>query len=64
LIKENGAILFRGNSLATKVIDLYMKEFGDTFLLDILKKPIESIYNEKQSCEVNFLISFSNFFNF
>lgn len=50
---ETPSILFRGNSLATKVVDLFMKEYGEHHLRTILRGCIEAIYNDKGSCEVD-----------
>lgn len=50
---ETPSILFRGNSLATKVIDLYMKEYAEKYLQYVLRAPIEAMYIDKQNCEVD-----------
>ena len=50
---DTRAILFRGNSLATKVVDLFMKEFGEHYLRSTLRACVEAIYAEKGSCEVD-----------
>lgn len=45
--------IFRGNSLATKTIDYYMKVVGGQYLASVLKKPINDIYNEHKNCEMD-----------
>jgi len=46
-------IIFRGNSLTTKIIDQYMKLVGSRYLSNTLKRQIQNIYNLKESCEVD-----------
>ncbi|XP_028396464.1 ras GTPase-activating protein 4-like isoform X2 [Dendronephthya gigantea] len=45
--------LFRGNSLATKAVDEFMKVIGIPYLLDTLKPIIDKIYKEKRYCEID-----------
>jgi len=50
---DRGNILFRGNSLGTKVIDLYMKMVGFDYLNETLSPLIDEVYRDKESCEVD-----------
>lgn len=45
---EDPNIIFRGNSMATKVIDQYMKFLGGEYLKDVLSAPIKLVF-EKSS---------------
>ena len=45
-------ILFRGNSVATKIIDNYMKIIGSNYLRSTLKALIENLHNSAESFEV------------
>lgn len=45
-------VLFRANSLTTKVIDLYMKIVGMPFLHSTLTDIVMEVYGNKESCEV------------
>ncbi|XP_046840472.1 ras GTPase-activating protein 4-like isoform X2 [Xenia sp. Carnegie-2017] len=45
--------LFRGNSLATKALDEFMKVIGLPYLLETLKPIIDKIYKEKRYCEID-----------
>jgi hypothetical protein len=46
-------IIFRGNSLTTKIIDQYMKLVGSRYLNNTLRRQIQNVYNLKESCEVD-----------
>jgi hypothetical protein len=46
-------IIFRGNSLTTKIIDQYMKLIGSRYLSNTLRRQIQIVYNLKESCEVD-----------
>ena len=50
---ENMDIIFRGNSLATKALDMYMKLVGGTYLQSTIGKFIKDMYTYKKSCEVD-----------
>ncbi|KAJ3176838.1 Ras GTPase-activating protein 1 [Geranomyces variabilis] len=46
-------ILFRGNSIATKILDQYMKMVGGGYLHSTLQSLIRGVYTSKESCEVD-----------
>lgn len=46
-------IIFRGNSVATKSLDIFMKLVGTQYLLKVLKPIISEIYQGKKSCELD-----------
>ncbi|KAJ3188942.1 Ras GTPase-activating protein 1 [Gaertneriomyces sp. JEL0708] len=46
-------IIFRGNSVATKIVDNYMKLIGTEYLHTTLSSLIKGIYTSKDSCEVD-----------
>eukprot|EP00123_Amoebidium_parasiticum_P011209 comp20574_c1_seq2/m.26483 comp20574_c1_seq2/g.26483 ORF comp20574_c1_seq2/g.26483 comp20574_c1_seq2/m.26483 type:complete len:1157 (-) comp20574_c1_seq2:544-4014(-) len=50
---DNPALLFRGNTLATKALDQYMKQVGTKYLHNTLVPAIAEIYNCKGSCEID-----------
>jgi len=50
---EDSNILFRGNSLATKAVDQYMKMVGTKYLQNTLKNLVMTVYKDSQSCEVD-----------
>eukprot|EP00039_Didymoeca_costata_P010289 m.138291 g.138291 ORF g.138291 m.138291 type:complete len:811 (+) comp14773_c0_seq1:287-2719(+) len=45
--------LFRGNSLATKCTDQFMKSTGLRYLHGVLKKDIDLIFHETKDCEID-----------
>ena len=45
--------MFRGNSLGTKVIDMYMKMVGLDYLNYVLGNLVAEVMNDKESCEVD-----------
>ena len=45
--------LFRGNSLATKSFDQFMKVVGMPYLHETLKPVIDQIYEEKKMVELD-----------
>ncbi|XP_019859524.1 PREDICTED: ras GTPase-activating protein 3-like [Amphimedon queenslandica] len=45
--------LFRGNSVASKVIDEFMKVVGQTYLHRTLQPCIDEIFEVKRSCEID-----------
>ena len=50
---DNSNVMFRGNSLATKAIDLYMKVVGMEYLDDTIGESVRTICDSKFSCEVD-----------
>lgn len=46
-------IIFRGNSVATKSLDIFMKLVGTQYLLKVLKPIITEISQGKRSCELD-----------
>jgi len=49
---EDQNIIFRGNSMATKTIDQYMKMVGHQYLYSTIGRIINQVYLSKDSCEV------------
>lgn len=47
------ATLFRGNTLATKAVDQYMKLVGKEYLIDTLLPVIDEIFSSAPACEVD-----------
>lgn len=45
--------IFRGNSIATKALDYFMKLIARQYLIAVLKKPIDDIFSEKKNCELD-----------
>jgi len=45
--------IFRGNSLATKCLDYFMKLLGHNYLVSVLKKGLDEIFTEKKNCELD-----------
>ena len=45
--------MFRGNSLATKALDQYMKMIGTRFLHNTMKNLTQAVYKDSQSSEVD-----------
>eukprot|EP01113_Clastostelium_recurvatum_P025056 TRINITY_DN3006_c0_g1_i6.p1 TRINITY_DN3006_c0_g1~~TRINITY_DN3006_c0_g1_i6.p1 ORF type:complete len:885 (+),score=212.06 TRINITY_DN3006_c0_g1_i6:157-2655(+) len=50
---EDPRVIFRGNSLGTKGLDLYMKLVGSTYLSYVLGPFVSQVYAQKKSCEVD-----------
>ncbi|KAI9091796.1 hypothetical protein DFS34DRAFT_653256 [Phlyctochytrium arcticum] len=50
---EDPNIIFRGNSVATKILDQYMKLLGQDYLHLTLTSLIRGVYTSKESCEVD-----------
>eukprot|EP00049_Salpingoeca_infusionum_P016356 m.333656 g.333656 ORF g.333656 m.333656 type:complete len:778 (+) comp16064_c1_seq6:195-2528(+) len=50
---DDVATLFRGNSLATKCMDQFMKIVGLPYLHKTLKPVIDDIFTEKKDCEID-----------
>ncbi|KAJ3280051.1 Ras GTPase-activating protein 1, partial [Borealophlyctis nickersoniae] len=53
LSTDDPHIIFRGNSLATKVLDQYMKLVGMDYLHSTLTSLIRGVYTSKDNCEVD-----------
>ena len=50
---NNCDIIFRGNSIATKTLDVYMKFVGMNYLKNTLQKHIRQLFASKDVCEIN-----------
>jgi len=50
---DSVSIIFRANSLTTKVIDLYMKVVGMEYLHSVLTDLLVEVYDDKESCEID-----------
>ncbi|TPX70902.1 hypothetical protein SpCBS45565_g01494 [Spizellomyces sp. 'palustris'] len=50
---ENPNIIFRGNTIATKAVDQYMKMVGMEYLSDTIGLLVRQVYASKESCEVD-----------
>eukprot|EP00038_Savillea_parva_P017957 m.21959 g.21959 ORF g.21959 m.21959 type:complete len:829 (-) comp3946_c0_seq1:108-2594(-) len=50
---KNASSLFRGNTLATKCTDQFMKMVGLPYLHDTLKPAIDVVFREKKNCEID-----------
>lgn len=50
---ENEHLLFRGNSVATKAIEAYMKLVGEQYLHDTLQEPIQALITSGEDLEVD-----------
>lgn len=50
---ENEHLLFRGNSVATKAIEAYMKLVGEQYLHDTLQDPIQALITSAEDLEVD-----------
>ncbi|KAJ3291664.1 Ras GTPase-activating protein 1 [Borealophlyctis nickersoniae] len=50
---ESPNIIFRGNTLATKAVDQYMKVVGMEYLHSTLGALVRSVFKAKESCEVD-----------
>lgn len=50
---ENEHLLFRGNSVATKAIEAYMKLVGEQYLHDTLQEPIQALITSDEDLEVD-----------
>jgi len=48
-------VMFRGNSLASKAMEAFMKVVGEDYLRDTLMGPIEAILVNKEFVEVQYL---------
>lgn len=52
-ILANPDVIFRGNTLATKSLDCYMKLIGTHYLYQTLGAKVREITEHKKSCEVD-----------
>lgn len=52
--------MLRGNTIATKAIESYMKLVGNRYLHDTLEDFIRLVLDAEDSCEVRFPSYFSN----
>ncbi|KAJ3016285.1 Ras GTPase-activating protein 1 [Thoreauomyces humboldtii] len=52
-VTENPNIIFRGNSMATKCLDQYMKVIGANYLADTIGLLVQQVYFAKDFCEVD-----------
>ncbi|XP_071548695.1 uncharacterized protein [Panulirus ornatus] len=50
---ENEHLLFRGNSVATKAIEAYMKLVGEQYLHDTLREPVQALITASEDLEVD-----------
>jgi hypothetical protein len=50
---KSAGVIFRGNTLATKCVDAFMKLIGSSYLHRVLKDHIAAISEDKHSCEVD-----------
>jgi hypothetical protein len=50
---ESAGVIFRGNTLATKCVDAFMKLIGSSYLHQVLKEHVAAISEDKKSCEVD-----------
>ena len=53
LIPSDPNTIFRGNSLASKCIDEFMRMDGLHYLYDTLRDLLENIYDEHKPCEID-----------
>ncbi|SCZ88811.1 BZ3500_MvSof-1268-A1-R1_Chr2-1g04651 [Microbotryum saponariae] len=50
---QSAAILFRGNSILTKVIEMYMRKIGVDYLEASIGEPIRKLYGDKVEIEID-----------
>jgi len=50
---HTAAFIFRGDSFCTKMIELYMKFVGQSYLVNTLHPIISKVYSSKKSCEID-----------
>lgn len=55
--EDETSTLFRGASLTTTIMDLYMKSICDSFLQASVQEIVLKLLEARQSCEVNSLSS-------
>jgi len=53
--------MLRGNTIATKAIEAYMKLVGNKYLHDTLEDFIRLLLDSEDSCEVRVVCSFSKY---
>jgi Ras GTPase-activating protein 1 len=51
--EKSAATLFRGNTLASKAVDQYMKMVAMPFLHAALSNPVRALFDEKRACELD-----------
>ncbi|KAK3087161.1 hypothetical protein FSP39_002478, partial [Pinctada imbricata] len=51
--QDNETLTFRGNSIATKAMEAYMKLVGEKYLSDTLSDFVRSMINSEDDCEVD-----------
>eukprot|EP00038_Savillea_parva_P015387 m.13795 g.13795 ORF g.13795 m.13795 type:complete len:958 (+) comp3087_c0_seq1:336-3209(+) len=51
--EKTSATLFRGNTLATKALDQFMKETALPFLHSAIGDPVRELFEDKASCELD-----------
>lgn len=52
VLSDDSHLLFRGNSLATKSMEAFMKLVGGKYLLDTLRQVINKVVEAGLDCEV------------
>ncbi|SCV71837.1 BQ2448_4531 [Microbotryum intermedium] len=50
---QSAAILFRGNSILTKAVEMYMRKVGVDYLEASIGEPIRKLYNDKVEIEID-----------
>jgi RAS protein activator-like 2 len=53
IIPDDERLTFRGNSLATKAMEAYLKLVGDTYLRNTLAQFVSSLGSGQEECEVD-----------
>ncbi len=51
---KDNRLIFRGNSIATKSMEAYMKLIGETYLHETLKRFVTDIYSSKNLNDIDF----------
>ena len=55
IFSDDAHLLFRGNSLATKAMEAFMKLVGEKYLLDTLRQVITRVVDAGLDCEVRYI---------
>ena len=63
VVVENLNLMLRGNTIATKAIEAYMKLVGNKYLHDTLDDFIRLILDSEDSCEVRMNLQVCLFFH-
>lgn len=58
VLSDDSHLLFRGNSLATKSMEAFMKLVGGKYLLDTLRQVINKVVETGLDCEVRNYINY------